>query len=176
MQPTYHDGSKRSEWHELSAISQLSWNRNPKIRINKKIETTKKSLKQLIYVASRASIPERPAMWRTLRDQGMPISSTWIDEAEQGETDSFSDLWHRIEFEIRNSRGLILYAERDDFPLKGALIEVGMALGMGKPVAVVLPGDEFLEARSLRPVGSWLHHSKCEIFKDVNSAVNWIYT
>jgi hypothetical protein len=110
-----------------------------------------------VYVASRASKPERPAMWRQLRDRGWPIISTWIDEAGEGETGSMTELWSRIEAEIRQSVGVVLYAEAEDLPLKGALIECGMAIGMGKPVAVVLPGIR-LDARSMRPVGSWLAH------------------
>src|SRR5690242_3408330 len=31
------------------------------------------------YVASRASIPERAAMWRWIRRCGVRINSTWID-------------------------------------------------------------------------------------------------
>lgn len=118
-----------------------------------------------IYVASRASIPERPAMWRRLRDQHQwAITSTWIDEAGEGETADFADLWLRIENEIRGSDGLLLFAERNDFPLKGAFIEVGMALGMRKPVAVCLSGPPFLEPRSYRPVGSWLMHPRVQLF------------
>lgn len=94
----------------------------------------------LLYVASRASLPQRPQMWRSLRAEGWRIASTWIDEAGVGETENFADLWRRVEDELRAADGLILYAERDDFPLKGALVEVGMALGMRKPVAVVLNG------------------------------------
>jgi hypothetical protein len=128
----------------------------------------------LLYVASRASLPERSAMWRALRNDGWRIASTWIDEAGEGETASFADLWHRIEDEIRNSDGLILYAEREDFPLKGALVEVGIALGMRKPVAVVLAGPPFLETRTLRPVGSWLYHGRCSLFGTVQEAHAWI--
>lgn len=52
-----------------------------------------------IYVASRASIPARSQMWRDFRASGHRISA------------------------------VILYAETGDFPLKGALIECGIALG-----------------------------------------------
>lgn len=128
----------------------------------------------LVYVASGASLPERPAMWKGLRASGWRISSTWIDEAGEDDTDDFADLWQRIEGEIRASDGLILYAEKQDLPLKGALIEVGMALGMRKPVAVVLGGPPFLEPRSLRPIGSWLHHGRCDVFSDVHLARDWI--
>jgi len=106
------------------------------------------------YVASRASLPERPAMWRKLRDGGVEITSTWIDEAGEGESACLTDPWRRIDYEVGKADALILYVETGDFPLKGALIEVGMALGRGKRVLVVAPCVE-LEPRSMRPLGSW---------------------
>lgn len=126
-----------------------------------------------IYVASRASIPERSAMWRQLRAEGWNITSTWIDEAGEGETADFAELWQRIEGEIRAAIGVVLYAEPGDFPLKGALIEVGMAMGMGKPVACVLPGVE-LDGRTMRPLGSWLAHLACCRLDDLESARRWV--
>jgi hypothetical protein len=107
-----------------------------------------------IYVASRASVPERSAMWRKLRASGLPIVSSWIDEAGPGETEDLAELWSRIDREIRSADRLVLYVEKDDLPLKGALVEVGMALAMGKPVFIVAPDVE-LEPRSMRPLGSW---------------------
>lgn len=123
-----------------------------------------------VYVASRASIPERSAMWRALRDDGLAITSTWIDEAGEGETACMADLWARIEREVSVADALILYAEPDDFPLKGALIEVGMAIGMGKPVLVVAP-DVALEAKSMRPLGSWAMHPKVTFHPTMQSAL-----
>ena len=111
----------------------------------------------LVYVASRASIPERGQMWRKMRDLGARIVSSWIDEDGEGQTEDFSELWQRIENEIRSAERLVLYVEPDDFPLKGALIEVGMALAMGKPVFIAAPGVT-LEPRSFRPLGSWAQH------------------
>lgn len=96
-------------------------------------------------------------MWRSLRSAGWSITSSWIDEAGEGETEDFSDLWLRINDEIWQSDALILYAEATDFPLKGALIEVGMALAFSKPVFVCLPGV-CLEGRTARPIGSWIFH------------------
>lgn len=92
-----------------------------------------------------------------MRAAGMSIVSSWIDEDGVGATASFEDLWRNIDTEIRACRRLVLYAEADDFPLKGALVEVGMALGRGKPVLAVLPGVT-LEPRSMRPLGSWAAH------------------
>lgn len=128
-----------------------------------------KEMKCGIYVASRASAPERPAMWRGLRDAGWPIVSTWIDEADEGQTGSFTELWERIEREIRGSCGLVIYAEPEDFPLKGAYIEVGIALGAGLPVAVVLPRVS-LEPRSDRPIGSWIRHPRVTVCETLDEA------
>lgn len=122
-----------------------------------------------LYVASRASLAARPRMWQRLRAKGWPIVSTWIDETGEGETDDFTELWARIEKEVRAAAGLILYAEASDFPLKGALVEVGMAIGMGKPVAVVVP-DVLLCDRHMRPLGSWAHHPLVTICNDLDQA------
>lgn len=106
------------------------------------------------YIASRASLPERSAAWRRLRDvDGWKITSSWIDEAGVGETADLGSLWTRIEAEVIGSERLILYVEPEDFPLKGALIEVGMALACHVPIRVVAPGV-VLEPVSFRPIGS----------------------
>jgi hypothetical protein len=123
-----------------------------------------------IYVASRASVPLRVAMWRYLRSaHNWNIVASWIDRADPGVIDDFTELWSTIHEEIKKSNGLILYAKPEDFPLKGAYIEVGIALGLNKGVAVVLP-DVKLEERSMRPVGSWLAHPGVEQFPTVHEA------
>lgn len=124
-----------------------------------------------IYVASRASIQERSAMWRQLRDDGVPIISSWIDEAGPGQTASMEKLWERIQQEVAQCCGLILYAEQGDLPLKGAFIEAGMALAMNKTVAVVWPPG-ITNLRSL--LGSWVDHPKVVAFDDVRYAADWI--
>lgn len=124
-----------------------------------------------IYVASRASIPERSAMWRDLRDNdGVPIISSWIDEAGEGETASNRELWGRIDKEISESVALLLYVEPDDFPLKGALVEVGMALARGLHVLVVSPRVT-LEPHTLRPIGSWAAHPLVEFYGSMHAAL-----
>lgn len=114
-------------------------------------------MKSPVYVASRASVPARSAMWRELRSAGWNITSSWIDEAGEGETEDFTELWDRIMREIAAADKLVLYAEQSDFPLKGAIVEAGIALGMGKPVVVCLPGV-LLSTRTKRPIGSWVSH------------------
>ena len=121
----------------------------------------------MIYVASRTKHAE---MWKGLRASGVPIISTWIDEAGAGETDDLSELWVRIAAEIYVSKGILLYAEPEDFPLKGALIECGIGLGCGVPVALVLPNVK-LEPRSYRPVGSWMKHPNCILVPSIRLAV-----
>ena len=110
-------------------------------------------------------------MWRALRASGHNITSTWIDEAGEGETASFSELWSRIWSEISRSERLVLYAESDDFPLKGALVEVGIALGQGIPVHVVLPGVN-LYGRTARPIGSWIYHPLVITFPNIEAAMD----
>lgn len=108
-----------------------------------------------VYVASRASIPERSAMWRSMRNAGANITSTWIDKAGLGETEDMAELWCCIASEIDKSRALILYVEPGDAPLKGALVEVGMALGQEMLVAVVTScsTDDLVKM-----LGSWVNH------------------
>lgn len=74
-----------------------------------------------------------------------------------GATADLSKLWARIVREVTTADRLVLYVEPDDFPLKGALLEVGFALAAGKPVYVVAPGCNFA-APSYRPIGSWIRH------------------
>lgn len=123
-----------------------------------------------IYAASRASVPERPQMWRNLRDHaGYKIISSWIDEAGPGETASMEDLWTRVLREIEYCTRLVLYVEPDDFPLKGALVEVGIALGCGKPVYVVAPRIQI--GADYRPIGSWLAHRNVVLEHDMVAAL-----
>jgi hypothetical protein len=112
-------------------------------------------------------------MWRGLRESGWPIVSSWIDEAGPGETDDLAELWSRIDGEVRSSRGLVVYALESDFPLKGALVEVGIAIGAGVPVFAVFPGV-VLDPETLRPAGSWLRHPGVRRCDDVLEALTAI--
>jgi len=107
-----------------------------------------------IYVASRVKHAKE---WQEYRSAGAQIISSWIDEAGEGQTEDMGELWLRILAEVARCDRLVFFARPDDFPLKGALVEVGVALAMGKPVTVCLPGVE-VEDRSCRPVGSWMLH------------------
>lgn len=110
--------------------------------------------KTAIYVASRvAHAPD----WRSLREQGYPIISTWIDEACYGETKELCELWGHIRSEIVQCTAFVfLVRGMNDFPFKSALVEVGMALALGKHVFVALENVVLQEGRTTRPIGSWV--------------------
>jgi hypothetical protein len=120
------------------------------------------------YIASRVA---RAATWRRLRDtNGWKITSSWIDEAGADMSADLGTLWSRIETEIGRSERLILYVETEDFPLKGALIEVGMAIATRTPVRVVAPGV-VLDPVSFRPLGSWIRHPLVTFYATMDEAL-----
>lgn len=99
-----------------------------------------------IYIASKTKHADR---WRRLRDDaGLPIISTWIDEAGAGESGDLSDLWRRCILEASTASALVLYREPDDV-LKGGWVELGAALACGVPVFAV-GIEEFTIARDKR--------------------------
>lgn len=83
-----------------------------------------------IYIASKTKHAEH---WRGWRSRGLPIISTWIDEAGPGESADLADLWRRCLAESAGCELLVCYREPDDV-LKGAFIELGAALAAGREV------------------------------------------
>ena len=100
-----------------------------------------------IYIASKTT---HGARWRALRASGVPIISTWIDEAEAGATSNWPDLWHRCVREARQAAATIVYREQGEV-LKGAFVEMGAALAAGRPVFAV-GCDEFSVRHHMRVV------------------------
>ena len=101
-----------------------------------------------LYIASKA---KHGHAWRGHRDvHGWPIISTWIDEADQGETGDWADLWTRCVTEAAAADVTLVVVFAGEV-LKGALVEVGAALGAGRPVHVLDP-DGALDGHS------WLQH------------------
>jgi hypothetical protein len=86
-----------------------------------------------IYIASKTRHARR---WKALREQGVNIISTWIDEAGAGETIDEADLAQRCIRESVDADLFILYAEPEDV-LKGGLVEFGARLGAGREVISV---------------------------------------
>lgn len=118
-------------------------------------------MRPAIYTASKT---KHAAKWRKLRADGVNVISTWIDEAESGQTIDFKDLWRRCVTEAAKCDALLLYVENGE-ELKGALVEVGAALAMGTPVFLVgQPGAS----------GTWPAHElvhPCETVEQVLTAI-----
>lgn len=88
-----------------------------------------------IYFASKT---KHAARWRALREGGVPVISTWIDEAGVGQTSDWQDLWSRCLREASTAAALVMYVEPGEVH-KGSLAEVGAALLAGVPVFWVGP-------------------------------------
>lgn len=91
-----------------------------------------------IYIASKAKHGQR---WLDLRALGVEIDSTWIDEFRPGATSDWPDLWTRCVDEAGSADALVCYHEEGDV-LKGALVEIGVALKAGIPVHIAAVGPE----------------------------------
>lgn len=83
-----------------------------------------------IYVASKTIHAPR---WRKLRDSGVNIISSWIDEAGEGETVDMGELWVRNIDEAFNAAALVALNRGGEL-MKGALAEIGAALAGETPV------------------------------------------
>lgn len=114
-----------------------------------------------IYIASKAS--HRPH-WRELRGHGHNIISRWIDVDDKYIGTTFGDpvsldyraLWDTCVQDVIACDVLICYVEPDEV-LKGALIEVGVALGLGKRVICVGHKSDYLKN------GTWINHRSIEL-------------
>ena len=144
---------------------------------SRKIEFTDHSFVEVdrplrIYPCSKTKYAD---MWKDFRSKqkelGIEIIGTWIDQAGANETDDLTRLWLNISGEVSYADVLVLYAPTlESFPLKGALIEAGMALGHCNAVHVVC-GDLELTGRTLSPLGSWICHPEVTLFQSVQDAL-----
>lgn len=87
----------------------------------------------MIYVASKTKHFKK---WLAFRDAGYAINSTWLDEALPGQSKDLGDLWVRCCMEVNQAGVLVAYREKGEI-LKGAMIEIGVALSKPKPVLLV---------------------------------------
>jgi len=104
--------------------------------------------KQRIAVASKTY---HAPMWRKLRGKGLPVISTWIDEAGEGESASYKDLAERCLREVASADMLILFCKQGDI-LKGAMIEAGASLASNIPVYCVGESESLSRVFSKHPL------------------------
>lgn len=90
--------------------------------------------------------------WQHINDDG---TAKWPDDKAFG-----SVFWEHDFQDVQRSNVVLCYAEPQDV-LRGALVEAGMALGMGKLVITVGSNESF---------GTWQHHSRVLQVKDLSSA------
>jgi len=106
-----------------------------------------------IYIASKT---KHAASWLKLREQrpDVQITSTWINEAGEGQTADYAELAQRCIDEVKQADFVLLYCASDEV-LKGALVEVGVALALGKDIRCV--GDSFTLSRVFcrHPLWKW---------------------
>jgi hypothetical protein len=75
-----------------------------------------------------------------LRDVvGLPVRARWIDLEQDSDivANRKGDLWQQCYEDVRDSDFLLLYSENQSEEQRGALVEVGMAYGMGKRVYAI---------------------------------------
>lgn len=91
-----------------------------------------------IYISSRT---RHASIWKRLRDNGVNIISTWIDDVGKENID-YNNLWFMCSREIRRyADAVIVYCEESDGMLRGTFIELGIALDNGKYIVLVGPDE-----------------------------------
>lgn len=107
-----------------------------------------------IYIASKLRHADR---WKSLRNnwanENINIVSRWIEQAsleESAHPTDFKVFWSVDEEDVSKSEVILIYIDRDE-TLRGALVEAGMGIAMGK--MVIVAGD-FIQA------GTWIYHPR----------------
>lgn len=90
-------------------------------------------MSQTIYIASKT---KHAPKWIKLREQGVNIISTWIDEHAASTSSDICELAWRCIQESKEADVTILYTEANEH-LRFSLAEIGSALSAGKKVIVV---------------------------------------
>ena len=114
-----------------------------------------------VYTASKLHHRER---WRSLRSQWPDVTFTarWpdLDKDIPSSSDEARSNWLKDEEDVRRADVVMVYAEDGDH-LRGALIEAGMAIALGKTVMVVGEHPDF---------GTWRHHPRVVHASDLDHA------
>jgi hypothetical protein len=154
---------------QLSELRKMPYRDRMKLATMEQLEGNPElATKPKIYVASKAR--HRPR-WRALRDTfGYHIISQWIDVDDGYSEDptglDYGKLWKACIQDVQDCDVLVLYVETDEH-LKGALVELGVALGLKKEIIVT--GD-------LGDNGTWFNHDQVTVSdKSIEEVMDYIY-
>lgn len=120
-----------------------------------------------IYTASKLYMADA---WKTLREQCIDVEFTarWPDSPDLEKerlnklgADDYERAWIEDHIDVSRADVVLCYGAAEDV-LCGALIEAGMALGMGKTVICVGSSKSF---------GTWIHHENVYRAKTVMEAI-----
>lgn len=89
------------------------------------------------YVAGK--VWHAPKFQRLRDTLGLPVRARWIDLEQDSDivANRKDKLWQMCYEDVRDSDFVLLYSEDMAEEQRGALVEIGMAYGMGKPVYAV---------------------------------------
>jgi hypothetical protein len=126
-------------------------------------------MRNRVYIASKA---KHAPKWQALIAAGYNgIQCEWFNYAGTTETDDsqidYGQLWDHCITDVQEADALVLYCEPGEV-LKGAILELGVALARDKRV-ILVGSDE-----DLRRNGSWLHVRGIERAATVIDALNMI--
>ena len=126
--------------------------------------------KPKIYTASKL---HHATLWRSLREDPdwdfADFTARWVDFAEELEHDQltadlFREAWIHDVNDIKISDFVLLYAG-GELGLKGALVEVGVGLGIGLTIVTV----------GLPPDHTWSYHPLVRSFPSLREARLYLY-
>lgn len=108
-----------------------------------------------IYVASKVKWRYLWHSWRRNIPSNVQINARWLDVYDVTGDAGCAELWQTIVEDVRDCDALIVLRADGDEQLKGAYIEIGIALALGKPIlAVGLDDHTFSKHPLVTCVGS----------------------
>lgn len=114
-----------------------------------------------VYIASKM---QHAARWRNLYSKyaHVHVVSRWpfLEPSVEPDEDNARKFWQDDVADIQAADAVIVYAEPEE-KLRGALVEAGIAIGLGKLVIVIGDHPDF---------GTWIHHPQVRRADDLVSA------
>ena len=119
-----------------------------------------------IYTASKL---RHAPKWRDICDKNSNFifHARWLKHTRIGTPDGPEHapaFWLQDQQDVKDSDALIVYAEKGD-KLRGALVEVGMALAYGVPVILIGEHEDW---------ATWRWHPGVHWVPDIDSAIEFV--